>query len=158
MPAPSAPFRLPRRTQLGCAALVTTTPTPTPGRRGWAASSPMAAPLRALGEAPSRRGAANQELRSRVWAALGRGCARSGRDAPGADAAGEEGGEVPRQARGEVPSPPAWPGFLASECAGAWDVTGNRRSGSRSALTADLFRILKSGPSLVSPLFVVCEI
>lgn len=33
LPAPNDPFLLPRRTQRGCLPLVTTTPTPTPGRR-----------------------------------------------------------------------------------------------------------------------------
>ena len=33
LPAPNDPFLLPRRTQRGCLQLVTTTPTPTPGRR-----------------------------------------------------------------------------------------------------------------------------
>lgn len=42
VPAPIEPFLLPSRTQLGCAGLVTTTPTPIPGRWGRVAS-PMAA-------------------------------------------------------------------------------------------------------------------
>lgn len=33
LPAPNDPFLLPKRTQRGCLPLVTTTPTPTPGRR-----------------------------------------------------------------------------------------------------------------------------
>ena len=33
LPAPNDPFLFPRRTQRGCLPLVTTTPTPTPGRR-----------------------------------------------------------------------------------------------------------------------------
>lgn len=33
LPAPNDPFLFPRRTQPGCSQLVTTTPTPTPGRR-----------------------------------------------------------------------------------------------------------------------------
>lgn len=52
MPAPTGPFLLPRRTQLGCEGLVTTTPTPIPGRGGCAASLMAAAGLRS----PQSRG------------------------------------------------------------------------------------------------------
>lgn len=55
VPAPIEPFLLPSRTQLECAGLVTTTPTPIPGRWGRVAS-PMAAASCALRCLRSRDG------------------------------------------------------------------------------------------------------